>query len=159
MIDDLLDRDRERYKSDDDYIQVARDLIDESPNATLDQVWSGTKQYNRAGLKIDELIKSEDDYIQVARDLIDESPNATLDQVWSGTKQYKGGLNRPVNLPLGAFDKTEELIFSDRKKYEGREGYIRLAQDLIDEGFKVTPDQVWSAARKHRDDLNWTDKS
>ena len=178
-IDELIKEDCGKYVGDEGYIQLARDLRDATGfKANLGDVWSGAKEH-RAGLnwtgiinlpldafdKIDELIKEDcgkyvgdEGYIQLARDLRREGFKANLGDVWSGAKEHREGLNWTgiINLPLDAFDKIDELIKESRVRYRFDDGYVRLAQDLSDEGFSVNLRYIWAGAKEHRLGLGWS---
>ena len=177
-IDDLIKEDCGKYVGDEGYIQLARDLRQEGFSANLGHVWSGAKEH-REGLnwtgkihlpldafdKIEDLIKEDcgkyvgdEGYIQLARDLRQEGFSANLGHVWSGAKQYREGLNwtSQINLPLDAFDKIDGLIKGDCERYRFDDGYVRLVQDLSDEGFSVNLRYIWAGAKEHRLRLGWS---
>ena len=169
------------YKNDDGYVQVARDLKDQTgTKANLGNVWSGTKKYHDklgwSGMielplenfdTIEELIKqnttryeNDEGYIQLARDLKKQTgTKANLGHVWSGTKKYhdKLGWSGIINLPLEDFDTLGELIEQNTTRYENDEGYIQLARDLKKQtGTKANLAQLWSGTKKYHDKLGWS---
>ena len=178
---ELIEQNTTRYEKDEGYIQLARDLKDQTrrtPN--LGQVWSGTKKYHdKLGWsgKIDlpledfdtigELIEQnttryekDEGYIQLARDLRDRTgTKANLGQVWSGTKKYRDKLewSGVINLSLEDFDTLGELIEQNTTRYEKDEGYIQLARDLKDQtGTKANLAHIWFGTKKYHDKLGWS---
>ena len=179
-IEELIAGDFEKYRGDEGYIQLARDLRDKRGKPThLGHIWSGAKKH-REKLEwsghihlslyvfdtIEDLIEQDfekytgdEGYIQLARDLRTRTGTAAhLGHVWSGSKKYRDdlGWTGMIQLPLDVFDAIERLIEQDFEKYKGQEGYIRLAGDLRNEtGRGVHPSHIWSGTRKYRDELGW----
>ena len=156
---ELIEKNPQKYQNDEGYIQIARDLTDETGSkANLAQVWSGAKKYReklrwsgvinlplndfdtlerllRDDLQREEglrLYEGDEGYIQVARDLEDETGSkANLIQIWSGAKKYREelGWSGRIELPLNDFDTLERLLRDDLQREEG----LRLYES--DEGY------------------------
>ena len=171
---ELIEKNPQKYQNDEGYIQIARDLRDETGSeANLGRVWSGAKKYREElgwsgmiNLPLDafdtlerlleddvqreeglRLYEGDDGYIQVSKDLTDETGSAAnLAQVWSGAKKYREALgwSGMISLPLEVFDTLERLLEDDVQREEG----LRLYEG--DDGYiqaaKDLTDETGSAA-------------
>ena len=113
--------------------------------------------------------RGNEGYVQLARDLRTEIGSAAnLSQVWSGAAKYRNrlGWSGMINLPLDVFDSLERMLEEDVqkekrfRKYQGDEGYVRLARDLRAEtGRRVHPMHIWSGSFKYRSELEWSGRT
>ena len=152
---ELIEKNPQRYYSDEGYIQVARDLRDETGSAAnLCHIWSDSKNYReilrwsgRTDLPLDDfdvlerllrddlqreeglrLYEGDKGYIQVARDLRDETGSeAHLGPIWSGSRRHRTKLGWPgrIELPLDHFDTLGRLLKNDLKREKGSRRYER----------------------------------
>ena len=126
-IDALIKASPKSYKGEEGYIQLAKDVRQETGTAAnLAHIWSGSRQYRKElqwpGIinlplevfdTIDKLIQDdkskyqgEEGYIQLARDIRQKTGTAAnLATIWSGSRQYRKELQWTgvIKMPLDVY--------------------------------------------------------